>query len=61
MSEIKEYWILDGSTLKTYEIKEEIKAKGGKWNPDFKCWYINCDNETAKFFKRLGASVQAKG
>jgi len=24
----------------TFEIKDLIKSKGGKWNADQKCWYI---------------------
>lgn len=27
-------------TGNTFNIKDQLKAKGGKWNADEKCWYI---------------------
>ena len=35
-----DYWILDGAE-KSYDLKEEIKAWGGYWNPDHKAWRID--------------------
>lgn len=57
------YFLLDGRE-KTYDLKEEIKAKGGKWNADFKCWVIETSGEKEleikSYFKMLGLTVQAK-
>jgi len=57
----KSFWILDSSHCRTYDVKEEIKAKGGKWNKDFGCWEITTDDEeTINLFKRLGVRLQLK-
>jgi hypothetical protein len=30
-------WLISGPT---YRCKDEIKAEGGKWNPDSKTWFL---------------------
>lgn len=56
----KTYFIMDGSE-KTFDFKEEIKMKGGRWDKDFRCWCIEDPlEETLSLFKTLGLKVQAK-
>lgn len=59
---LQSYWILDGSS-KAYDLKEEIKNQGGKYNPDFKCWWIdrvNVHHPIYKLLKLIGLKLQAK-
>lgn len=58
----KNYWILDGDS-RTYDLREEIKAQGGRWNNDFKCWMINNinkDSDSYKILKSCGLILQPK-
>lgn len=43
-----EYWILD-HTAKAYDLREEIKAWAGHWNPDHKMWSIITDPEQSSY------------
>jgi hypothetical protein len=52
----KDYWI-DG---RAYEMREEIKAWGGYWNPDKKRWQIDSVEEgeiIKEVFYRLGLKL----
>ena len=56
----KTYFVMDGSE-KTFDFKEEIRLKGGRWDKDFRCWCIEDPlEETLSLFKTLGLKVQAK-
>lgn len=63
MSNIHEdFWILDGRE-KTFMFKEEIKAQGGVFVPEFKCWKIpniSKDDIKLKVLKSCGLKVQVK-
>lgn len=55
---MKEYFILDHTT-KTFDVKEELKAKGAKWSADHKAWCILSPSEEMKsFIKGLGCKLQ---
>lgn len=48
------YLILDTLEKSTYEEKEYIKSKGGRWNPAFSCWWVKASDtveEDLKDFK----------
>ena len=48
------FWITDGRS-KAYDLKQEIKNHGGKWDPDKKRWYlINPDQSTIRVLKMSG-------
>lgn len=54
------FWIIDGDSS-TYDLRQEIKSKGGKFNKDFKCWEIeNPTDEVKKFLRNCGLIVQPK-
>ena len=54
-----EYWILD-YTSRSYDLREEIKRFGGRWNPDHKTWSIITDpeNQSYKTLVACGLKLQ---
>lgn len=41
----EDYYAIPGNST-TYEAREALKALGGFWDPEAKCWYLPKDNRT---------------
>lgn len=52
------YWLLDGRS-RAYDVKEELKAQGAKWDRHHKHWFITGPSpEKITFLKNLGLKLQ---
>ena len=45
----------------TYQIKEELKADGFRWNPNKKAWYKSYSENEPNYVKNLAEAFEATG